>query len=99
MHEPYPDDRPTAGNPARTVGYTPDEAETEPQAPGAAPAAAVPFTVGRYRVTGRLGAGGFGTVYRAHDDLLAREVAVKVFHPDHLASPDDLDAYLAEGQT
>ncbi len=33
---------------------------------------------GRYRVVGQLGAGGMATVYRAHDDWLKREVAVKV---------------------
>ena len=33
---------------------------------------------GRYEVTGELGRGGFGTVYRAWDPVLRREVAVKV---------------------
>jgi formylglycine-generating enzyme required for sulfatase activity len=97
MHEPQPEDRRAADNPARTVGYIPDNAETEPQDPAAA-AAPVPFSLGRYRVTGRLGAGGFGSVYRAHDDLLAREVAVKVFDRRHVASATEFAAYLAEGR-
>ncbi len=34
---------------------------------------------GRYRVLDRLGLGGMAEVFRAHDDLLDRDVAVKVF--------------------
>jgi eukaryotic-like serine/threonine-protein kinase len=36
----------------------------------------------RYQVGPMIGRGGMGTVYRAMDHILRREVAVKVFHPD-----------------
>jgi serine/threonine-protein kinase len=55
-------------------------------------------TVGKYRILDRLGRGGMGTVYRAVDETLDREVAIKVLNPD-LGDPDVLRRFRAEAMT
>ena len=55
------------------------------------------FSEGRYVVLEKLGVGGFATVYRAFDQSLQRDVAVKVPHA-HRAKDYDLDAYLNEAR-
>jgi serine/threonine protein kinase len=44
--------------------------------------------LGPYQILNRLGIGGMGEVYRAHDPRLQRDVAIKVL-PDHLAQDTD----------
>src|SRR4029077_10677478 len=57
-----------------------------------------PSKLGRYRITSRLGFGAFGVVYKASDDELRREVAIKVPHRHRIQSPRDVDDYLAEAR-
>ena len=42
----------------------------------------------RYRITGLLGSGGMGSVYRAEHVAIRRPVAIKVLHPDFAGDPD-----------
>ena len=55
-------------------------------------------TIGKYRVLGHLGSGGMGTVYKAVDETLDREVAIKVLNPGH-ADPAILARFRSEATT
>ena len=57
-----------------------------------------PSRIGRYRIIHRLGQGGFGRVYLAHDDDLDRPVAIKVPNPERITDPEDVEAFLIEAK-
>lgn len=73
-------------------------AEYEPQAEPDVESPQLPDRIGRYRVDGLLGEGGFGRVYLACDDQLERSVAIKVPHTRLACRPQDVAAYLAEAK-
>ena len=54
-------------------------------------------TIGKYRIIAALGGGSQGAVYRARDETLGREVALKVLHP-HLVTPDLIERFRREAR-
>ncbi len=54
--------------------------------------------LGPYRVVGLLGAGGMGEVYRARDERLGRDVAIKVLPADAAADSDRLVRFEREAR-
>jgi hypothetical protein len=55
--------------------------------------------IGRYQISGEVGAGGFATVYRAHDPTLDRAIALKVLHPHLARDPEFRDRFIREGRS
>ena len=55
-------------------------------------------TIARYRVLEKLGAGGMGEVYRAHDDDLDRDVAVKLLLPEGDSDAASVERFIREAR-
>jgi serine/threonine-protein kinase len=53
---------------------------------------------GRYRLEARVGAGGMSTVYRALDETLQRQVAIKLMHREVAADSDQLERFRREAR-
>jgi TolB protein len=56
-------------------------------------------SINRYKILSLLGQGAIGSVYKALDTTLQREVAIKVMKPDLARLPDFRDRFLEEART
>jgi WD40 repeat protein len=55
--------------------------------------------VGKFELLDEVGAGAFGSVWRARDQELDRLVAVKIPHPGCMGSPRDQERFVREGRS
>jgi len=53
-------------------------------------------TVGNYRIVEKLGEGAMGTVYRAVDQMVDRNVAIKVLRPEIAQNAETLERFRRE---
>ena len=83
-HDPEPTASSSADSPADSSGLETTFARNE--------------HVGPYRIVALLGAGGMGEVFRAHDDRLNRDVAVKVLPSAYESDPDRLARFGREAR-
>jgi tetratricopeptide (TPR) repeat protein len=79
-----------------TVGAYPS---TQAVSPSPRDPAMLPEQFGRYRIIKKLGQGGMGSVYLAHDSQLDRQVALKVPHFAAGAGPEVLQRFDREART
>ena len=56
----------------------------------------IPQSIGRYEITGRLGRGGMGMVFRGRDPKIGRQVAIKLLHVD---DANQRERFLQEAQS
>ncbi len=57
------------------------------------------FEIPGYSILEKIGAGSTSTVWRARQDSLDRDVAIKVLHPDLWTQMDEADAFVAEAHS
>ena len=55
-------------------------------------------TIKGYELRERIGKGGFDEVYRAHQSIVEREVAVKIILPEHASQPDFIRTFESEAR-
>jgi eukaryotic-like serine/threonine-protein kinase len=88
----------SSGSPDETKNLSETEGTQPPVEGSSGSPKGDPSRIGRYRIIHRLGQGGFGRVYLAHDDDLDRPVAIKVPNPERITNPEDVEAFLIEAR-
>lgn len=83
-----------------TTVYQQQEAPTTPLPPqkSLSPSEWIGKKLGKYEVTGFLGAGGMGVVLKGHDPIIQRDVAIKVLSPRFAADKTALQRFLGEAR-
>jgi serine/threonine protein kinase len=56
-------------------------------------------SVGNYKITEKIGEGGMGAVFKGIDEMLEREVAIKMLRPELARQPDVVERFRSEAVT
>lgn len=99
--EPVPDEvlqaAEAAGMPP--AGLLPAGSLPAASLPAASPSRAERRRLDKFELLEELGAGSYGSVYRARDTELDRQVAIKLLHSGRLASRAEIDRFLREARS
>jgi serine/threonine protein kinase len=71
---------------------------SKPASRARTPPTELPEQFGRFRILGRLGRGGMGSVYKAYDSQIHRQVALKIPHLGPEDGPDVLERFYREAR-